>query len=340
MQKNKLKGWMRLLMALSAVAVMCVLFIPFWRIELDAPQYPEGLVLQIYAGKLGGDVDIINGLNHYIGMKTLHANEFVEFTILPYLTVAFGLMFLITAISGSKKLLRVSFISFVIFGVVAMTDFWRWEYDYGHNLNPEAAIKVPGMAYQPPLIGYKQLLNFGAYSVPDIGGWIFIAAGFIVAVLVVIDLKQSKKIKSVAQIKRAVVAASVLLFISSCNTKPEPLVAGKDNCAFCKMEVTDLRFGGEFITQKGRIYKFDDAHCLLSYVKSGMIDKAEIKDIYLVDFSTPHAMISTKKALLISSESLHSPMSGNIAAFSNKSNMINIKAQLNAEAITWDKLWQ
>ena len=330
---------MRLLIALSAVAVMCVLFIPFWRIELDAPQYPEGLVLQIFTGKLGGDVDIINGLNHYIGMKTLHANEFFEFTVLPYLTATFGLLFLITAITGSKKMLRVSFISFVIFGVVAMTDFWRWEYNYGHNLNPEAAIKAPGMAYQPPLIGYKQLLNFGAYSVPDIGGWIFIAAGVVVAALVFIDFKQSKKMKIAAPLKTAAAAMCLVLFISSCNTKPEPLVAGKDNCAFCKMTVTDLRFGGEFITQKGKIYKFDDAHCLLSYIKSGMIDKAEIKDIYLVDFAEPHTMISTSEALLISSEALHSPMSGNVAAFRDKPGMEEVKAWLNAQPITWDKLF-
>lgn len=46
---------------------------------------PEGLGLSIYANKLGGDVDIINGLNHYIGMKTLHAEEFIEFTVLPYI---------------------------------------------------------------------------------------------------------------------------------------------------------------------------------------------------------------------------------------------------------------
>ena len=47
------------------------LFFPMWRIELEAPQYPEGLVLQLHADKIGGDVDVINGLNHYIGMKTL-----------------------------------------------------------------------------------------------------------------------------------------------------------------------------------------------------------------------------------------------------------------------------
>ena len=51
-----------------------------WRIELEAPQYPEGLVLQLHANKIGGDVDIINGLNHYIGMATLHTENFFEFT--------------------------------------------------------------------------------------------------------------------------------------------------------------------------------------------------------------------------------------------------------------------
>jgi len=52
------------------------------------------------------------------------------------------------------------FTLFVLFGIIAMVDFWRWEYDYGHDLDPNAAIIVPGMAYQPPLIGFKQLLNF------------------------------------------------------------------------------------------------------------------------------------------------------------------------------------
>jgi copper chaperone NosL len=76
-----------------------------------------------------------------------------------------------------------------------MYDFWRWEYNYGHNLNPDAAIIVPGMAYQPPLIGYKQLLNFGAYSMPDIGGWIFIGVGVLLFLCVIAAWKNSKKIQ-------------------------------------------------------------------------------------------------------------------------------------------------
>lgn len=66
---------------------------------------------------------------------------------------------------------------FMMLGIAGGIDFYLWEYDYGHNLNPEAAIKIPGMSYQPPLIGSKQLANFTAYSIPDTGGIILIGTG-------------------------------------------------------------------------------------------------------------------------------------------------------------------
>ena len=80
---NTLRIPSRLLLLVCAASLVAVLFVPMWRIELNAPQYPEGLMLMIYANKLGGNVDIINGLNHYIGMKTLHEKDFMEFGILP-----------------------------------------------------------------------------------------------------------------------------------------------------------------------------------------------------------------------------------------------------------------
>ncbi len=175
--------------------LVVVLFVPLWRIELDAPQYPEGLLLKMYPNKIAGNVDIINGLNHYIGMKTLHTEDFIEFTILPYIIVFFAVFSMLVSLVlfKSKKWLHILLISFVIFGIVAMVDFWRWEYNYGHNLDPNAAIIVPGMAYQPPLIGYKQLLNFGAFSIPDIGGWIFIGVGLMLVTTEVVEFKKKKQ---------------------------------------------------------------------------------------------------------------------------------------------------
>lgn len=193
--ENSLEKISRLFLVLCAVALLLVLFVPLWRIELTAPQYPEGLMLQIFPNKLGGNVDIINGLNHYIGMKVLIDKDFIEFTVLPYIIGFFSLACLLVALLNRKRLLKIVFSLFLIFGIVAMIDFWRWEYDYGHNLNPAAAIQVPGQSYQPPLIGYKQLLNFGAYSVPDIGGWIFIGVGIILVSLIYVEWKKIKKAK-------------------------------------------------------------------------------------------------------------------------------------------------
>lgn len=195
MSTNKLNNTLRLTLFITGLLLFIVLYFPIWKISLDAPQYPEGLSLSIYANKLGGDVDIINGLNHYIGMKTLHAEDFPEFKILPYCIIFFSFLFILNAIFPFKKLLYTLFGLFVSFGVIAMIDFWNWEYNYGHNLNPDAAIKVPGMSYQPPLIGYKQLLNFGAFSMPDTGGWIFILSGLVLLTLIIIVIKGNKSIK-------------------------------------------------------------------------------------------------------------------------------------------------
>ena len=169
------------------------LFYPIWRIELDAPQYPEGLTLTIFANKIGGQLDIINGLNHYIGMKTIHANEFIEFAVLPYVISAYALACLVVIAIRKRTILYLLFGFFVAFGTLAMIDFWRWEYNYGHNLDPSAAIIVPGMAYQPPLLGFKQLLNFGAYSIPDIGGWFLLISGVLMGTAVFIELRRNRK---------------------------------------------------------------------------------------------------------------------------------------------------
>src|SRR5687768_3111707 len=121
----------KILLVLAGIFLIANIFLPIWQIELYAPQYPEGLELQIYADSLAGDVEIINGLNHYIGMKTLHTEDFVEFRVLKYIFIFFALCFVAVAMVGRKKLLYVLFGVFVLFAVVAMIDFYRWNYNYG-----------------------------------------------------------------------------------------------------------------------------------------------------------------------------------------------------------------
>ena len=127
-------------------------------------------------------------------MKTIHPEDFWEFKVLPYALGFFAALCLLAAFLNKKMWLYITAVLFMIFGVAFMVDFWLWEYDYGHNLDPNAAIVVPGMSYQPPLIGFKQLLNFGAYSYPDIGGWIMFGVGIILVVLSYLEIKSSKKV--------------------------------------------------------------------------------------------------------------------------------------------------
>jgi copper chaperone NosL len=126
-------------------------------------------------------------------MKVLKADDFIEFTVLPYIIGIYGLFFILAGVVGRRKLMYVLLGAFILFGVVAMVDFYKWLYDYGHNLDPTAPIIVPGMAYQPPLIGYKQLLNFLAFSIPDIGGWIFIGCGVLLAYCCVSEWLSTRK---------------------------------------------------------------------------------------------------------------------------------------------------
>jgi copper chaperone NosL len=150
-----------------------------WKIDLRAPQYPDGLSLHIWINDVKGDVEIINGLNHYIGMKTIHKEDFKEFVYLPLTMIAFMVAGLVIFFVNRKKLYYIWTAIFIIIALLSFYDFYRWEYDYGHNLDPNAPIKIPGMGYQPPLIGYKKMLNFEALSQPHIGGWFYVVAGII-----------------------------------------------------------------------------------------------------------------------------------------------------------------
>jgi copper chaperone NosL len=181
-----------IVIAASLILILSFIF-PIWYIDLEAPQYPEGIGLEIWLNKITGqrpnDLANINGLNHYIGMKEIVPNAIPELKIMPFIIIFLILFGLVSGISGKRSLVYIWIVLFFMIASVGIYDFYMWEYDYGHNLNPHAAIKIPGMAYQPPLIGSKMLLNFNAISMPDIGSWILVLAVVLAAVALYLDKK-------------------------------------------------------------------------------------------------------------------------------------------------------
>lgn len=149
--------------------------------------------MKIWINTLTGNVKIISALNHYIGMKHIEVSMFPEFSYMIYIVGLIIGVGLLTALANKKILLWIYVFLILGAGVGALVDFYLWGYDYGHNLDPTAPIVVPGMSYQPPLIGTKQLLNFTAFSGPDVGGWIFMGAGVLAVGTLAIEFFSSRK---------------------------------------------------------------------------------------------------------------------------------------------------
>lgn len=187
---------------LSSIGKICIIVIilflstlwlfPMWRIDLRAPQYPGGLSMQIWINDIKGDVPIINGLNHYIGMKTIVKKDFAEFVFLPVTMLVFMALGVVVLLFNRKTFYYIWVCLFMIIAAFSFFDFYKWEYNYGHNLDPLAPIRVPGMSYDPPLFGYKKLLNFEVLSQPDIAGWFYIVSGILLVVLVFYEWKKQK----------------------------------------------------------------------------------------------------------------------------------------------------
>ncbi|MCF8241783.1 MAG: hypothetical protein K9J16_10385 [Melioribacteraceae bacterium] len=166
----------RLIMTIASMILIGTFFFPIWKIDLQAPQYPEGIGLRIWVNKITGaskhDLDNINKLNHYIGMKEIKPESIPELSVMPFIIGFFIVTGLIAAFLKKKPLASGWLALFIITLIYGFYDYYLWGYDYGHNLNPNAPIKIPGMVYQPPLFGSKQLLNMLSVSLPGTGSFL------------------------------------------------------------------------------------------------------------------------------------------------------------------------
>lgn len=312
----------RIVLAVAALALGLMYVFPLWSITLEAPQYPEGIGMYIEINTVTGhkpnDLANINGLNHYIGMKTIEPDTIAELKIMPWIIGLLMVLGLAAAAVGRRWMLYAWAGLFLVTAIAGLVDFYLWEYDYGHNLDPTAAIKVPGMNYQPPLIGPKKLLNFTAHSWPALGGWIAFLSMGTGLVLSFVEWKQARQRRApVVPLRQMAVAAALagLLSLTACTPEPRPLAHGHDQCAYCKMTASDERYGAELVTKKGKVYVFDSIECLASHQLEGRVAADAVHSLWVVDFENPPNLISIDEAFFLHSRDLRSPMGMNLTAF-------------------------
>jgi len=174
----------KIMMFVAVILPLGLFLFPLWKITLEAPQYPIPLGMYIYINDFADanphDIKNINLMNHYVGMKYI-PEAIPEFKIFPAGILITTLLGLFIAFKGNYKWFLFWFILMIVLSSAGLYDFYLWEHDYGHDLDPKAIMKFTNpdgsvMGFQPPLFGTKHILNFTAHSFPRLGAY-FLAAG-------------------------------------------------------------------------------------------------------------------------------------------------------------------
>jgi copper chaperone NosL len=321
----------RILVAIAALLLAVTYAVPLWQIRLQAPQYPEGIGMKIHLSDVRGlkpnDLDNINGLNHYIGMKPIRPDAIPELRWMPWIMAGLIATGLLVAATGKRRALAAWLTAFALLAVVGLVDFWRWEYDYGHNLDTEnAIITVPGMSYQPPLIGSKQLLNFVATSIPDVGA-IALGVSFLLGVAALLVSRRH----AVGRQAAAVAAIAMI----ACTPGPREIAYGAEQCAYCRMTVTDSRFAAQVVLAKGKVQTFDSIECMLAFLGSLDSDDAP-RQVVVSDFDHPARLVPAEQAWFVRATAVGSPMGAGVAAFDASADSAALAARFGAPALRWD----
>lgn len=341
------RPWMEsLLLILAGIALLASLCFPMWRITLEAPQYPEGMGMQIWSRTIVGenphDLDIINELNHYIGMKKIIPESIPELRFIMPLTIVFAFACFLAAFRPRIWTTGALLFCLTGLGAFGMYDFWKWEYEYGHDLNPMAAIKVPGMNYQPPLIGEAKLLNFLSTSWPALGGYLLFLGGVLIGLSLAVSISRHRGWKigmGKARIPHVSAALSALcVFFSGCGKSgPVAFHWGEDACHHCKMTLVQKGFAAQRINENGKVFVFDAIECLMEDLKSKPPRPAE--GLFVSDWSRPEtAVMEAGAGLFLKGGRIPSPMGGALAAFQSRDSAVAYQSRVGGELVQWSAL--
>jgi hypothetical protein len=189
----------RVLLVLAVLSIPLVFSAPLWTMSFQSNQYPDPLRMSIYINHIEGqktanrdDLREINALNHYIGMKPLMESDFSEFLWMPFVMGFFALITLRATVLGTVRDLVDIVVLFLYFSLFSGWNFYNRLYEYGHNLNPEAAIHIE--PFTPPFFGRVQIANFYVESFPGGGSFGLFLFGLLILAALALSLLHSRKL--------------------------------------------------------------------------------------------------------------------------------------------------
>lgn len=165
----------------ARLLLLISIFLPYWHMELDAPQYPDGLFLTAYVNHLDGDVKEIDGLNHYIGMRPLGEAAAFERAASVWVVIAMTLLVEGAAFVHSRWAVILA-IPAITFPLAFIADLYWWMRTFGLNLDPEAPLSAAVKPFVPTVIGEGGIGQFKTYAEFGDGYWLAVASAVLIVV--------------------------------------------------------------------------------------------------------------------------------------------------------------
>ncbi len=169
------------LFMIARVLLLVSIFLPYWKMELEAPQYPKGLFLTAYVNHLAGDVREIDGLNHYIGMRPLGEAAAFERATGIWMMIAMLLLVEGAAFVHSRWAVLLA-VPAVLFPVGFLVDIYYWMRTFGLNLNPDAPLSASVKPFVPTVIGEGGIGQFRTYAEMGTGYWLAVGCAVLTIV--------------------------------------------------------------------------------------------------------------------------------------------------------------
>ena len=168
-----------ILLGLAALCLLVSIFLPYWKMTLLAPQYPGGLEVQVYVNRLTGDVQEIDGLNHYIGMRPLGEAAQLERSVSMAAIVVLGLL-VGSAVFIHTKWAALMALPAILMPYLFLADMYFWMRHFGMNLDPTAPLSSAIKPFVPPIWGEGLVGQFKTIASFQIGLWLAFLAGFLI----------------------------------------------------------------------------------------------------------------------------------------------------------------
>lgn len=173
----------------AGLLLLISIFLPYWSLTLYAPQYPKGLQMKVYVNRVTGDVNEIDELNHYIGMRSLKEAAPLERSLSIIIVGAIGLLALAAVYIHSPVAAFFAFPGF-LYPLIFLGDLYFWMWNFGTHLDPRAPLSHAVKPFVPPLLGEGYVGQFKTVASWDVGLWL----AFLSSVLIIIGLYWHRKV--------------------------------------------------------------------------------------------------------------------------------------------------